>query len=128
MIFRSLVVAGALLALAFSSVSLGAAQQSKTVATISSADYRVVLLAAKTSGGASPTARVSVSSYVRRGQGWSPMRTTKLPETYFWKVVTAAHAVCQLRFATAAKPSLTVSLLETPSIGCGHSERVSLSE
>jgi hypothetical protein len=125
-LFRSVVVVGALLTLVFSSVSFGAAQQSRTVATISSADYRVVLLASKTSAGASPTARVSVNAYVHQGKGWSPIRTTKLPETYFWKVITAAHAVCQLQFATAAKPSLAVSLLVTPSIGCGRSERVPL--
>lgn len=126
MSFRSLLVTTVLLALALSGPSLAATQPSKTVATISKGDYRIVLRASKTSGGASPTARVAVQAYVRHGQAWKSTRTTRLPQTYFWKVVTAAHAVCQLKLATGATPKATVSLLVTPSIGCGPTATVLL--
>jgi hypothetical protein len=126
LIFRRRLVTAVLLALALSGPGLAAVQPSKTVATISKGDYRVVLRASKTSGGASPTAWVSVQASIRHGQEWKSTRTTLLTETYFWKVVTAAHAVCHLKLAAGATPKVTVSLLITPSIGCARTVTVPL--
>src|SRR6185437_8578159 len=87
MIGRAVLLAGAVLALAVPAA--GAASRSKAVATVSNAHYRAVVQAAKTSGGAAPTARASILVYARLHGSWERTRTQLLPGTYFWKTLTA---------------------------------------
>jgi hypothetical protein len=121
MIGRALVLAAAGLALAVPAA--GAAPPSKAVATVSNAHYRAVVRAAKTSGGAAPTAAASLVVYSRSHGSWRRTRTQSLPGTYFWKTLTAPHAVCRLHLASA---KLSVSLLVTPSLGCAPVKTVRL--
>jgi hypothetical protein len=114
MIGRFLLVTIAVLALAAPAVAAPPAS-TKAVATIGKGTVRAILTAHKTSGGLSPTASVTVVGYRASGNKWIRTGAAPLRGTYFWKVITHPHAVCHLKLAGA---NLTVSLLETPSIGC----------
>src|SRR5262249_26616270 len=101
-----------------------------TVATLTTVDYRAVVVAEKTSGGLAPTAAVHVDTFVRSGGHWRRLGTRRLAGTFFWKVVTAPQAVCGLEIVTlgiGGTPRVVVQLLETPSLGCGGSVTVPLS-
>ncbi|HEX4521792.1 MAG TPA: hypothetical protein VH063_19610 [Gaiellaceae bacterium] len=96
----------------------------KTLADVSTVDYRAAVVADKSSGGAAPTARVNVVTYVRAGGRWQRAAARRLPGTYFWKTVTAPHAVCRFDISTAGRgvarqPGVIVQLLASPSLGCG---------
>ncbi len=98
-----------------------------TIASAATVDYRVVVQATRTSNGAAPTAAVTVAVSARSGGHWLPATTHRLPETYFWKVVTAPQAVCTFTLSTRSpSPHLTIGLLETPSIGCAPTRSISL--
>ena len=101
-----------------------------TIATSQTLDFRVAVVVTRTSGGQAPTAKASMQVYGRTLGKWRRLATMQLPETYFWKVITAPGAVCRLEISTAqgtgSQPRVTVSLLETPSIGCGPARSVRL--
>jgi hypothetical protein len=97
----------------------------KAIANATSVDYRAVVTARRRSSGSAPTAAVTVTTYGRQSGRWVLLRTRPLPETYFWKTVTAPRALCRLEISTAASgrgraPRLVVELLLSPSLGCGR--------
>jgi hypothetical protein len=97
---------------------------------VASVDYRVVVTAQRTSAGSAPTARVDATTYRRSHGTWRRLGTRRLAGTFFWKVVSSPHAVCELAIATTggrATPRATVQLLVSPSLGCGHAYRIGLS-
>ena len=81
--------------------SLQAATATKTIATVASVDFRAKLVAARTGGGAAPTARVTVQADERVAGRWRHLPTHRLTGTYFWKTVTGPAAVCHLDLVTA---------------------------
>jgi len=106
-----------------------AAPRPATIGTAATVDFRVVLTARRTSGGAAPTAAVTATIYRLGRDSWERTGSHAVPGTYFWNVVSRRNAVCELSIATAgaARPRATVRLLVSPSIGCGRSYRVGLS-
>jgi hypothetical protein len=121
------VVAFAAAALAIAGTSEGRNMQagSQTIAEASARDFRTVLTATKTSGGAAPTAAVTATSFERRDGRWARTGTRELPGTYFWKTVTGPRAVCRLEIRTsgagaAFRPRARAQLLVSPSLGCGR--------
>jgi hypothetical protein len=113
------------LALASAAVVNASGQSAaKTLADVSTVDYRAVVVADKTSGGAAPTARVHVISYVRAQGHWQRAAARQLAGWYFWKTVTAPRAVCRFEITTAGRavagqPGVIVQLLASPALGCG---------
>jgi hypothetical protein len=95
----------------------------RTIATSQTLDLRVALVATKTSGGAAPSARASVVVFRRAGGQWKRLTAAPLAGGYFWKVLTGEGSVCRLELSTTSGRSLgghvTISLLESPSLGCG---------
>jgi hypothetical protein len=109
----------------------GAAARATTIATATSVDYRAEVTARKGSGGAAPTAAMSVTTYRRGAGGWRRAGVRRLRGTYFWKTVTAPHAVCRLELATASgaastRPLVRVQLLASPALGCARTETIPL--
>jgi hypothetical protein len=102
------------------------ATPTKAVGAVTKGTHRVVLEARRTSGGQSPTAAVSIVVWTRTGGVWKRAGAKPLAGTYFWKVLGGSHTVCRLKLTAGAKPVLTVSLLETPSIGCAPVRNVQL--
>jgi hypothetical protein len=116
------VALAALLALAPLASGAGGAA-TRTVATSQTVDFRVAVVATKVSGGQAPSASASVKVFRRRGGSWQPFLAARLPGGYFWKVLTGPGAVCRLELSTSSGRSpgghVTISLLESPSLGCG---------
>jgi hypothetical protein len=97
----------------------------KTIAIVTSVDYRAVVTVRQSSSGTAPTAAVTVTTYSRAAGHWALARRHRLPETYFWKTVTAPRGLCRLEISTAAPgksrgPRLVVQLLLSPALGCGR--------
>jgi hypothetical protein len=85
----------------------------------------------KSSGGAAPTAAVSVTTYRHDAGRRRRTGVRRLRGTYFWKAVTAPHAVCRLELATASgtgsgRPLVRVQLLARPALGCARAETIPL--
>jgi hypothetical protein len=103
--------------------STAGSSAARTIATSQTVELRVALVATKTSGGAAPSARASVVVFRRAGGKWKRLTVAPLPGGYFWKVLTGPGAVCRLEISTSSGRSpgghATVSLLESPSLGCG---------
>ena len=95
----------------------------QTVATSQTPDFRVAVLATKVSGGQAPPAAASVEVFRRTGGHWRKFLAARLPGGYFWKVLTGSGSVCRLEISTSSGRSpgghVTISLLESPSLGCG---------
>jgi hypothetical protein len=92
---------------------------------VTTADYRSVVVATKTSGGGAPTAAVTVDTFGRAvGGHWQRVGARRLAGPFFWKTVTAPHALCRLEIVTASSPRVTVQLLRTPSLGCARAETI----
>jgi hypothetical protein len=100
-------------------------QQTKTIASASTGDFRVVVSATNLGGGGgAPTAAVTVRTFERESDRWRRKSERRLAGAYFWKTITGPLAVCRLELrTTAAKPAFrphaTVQLLRSPSLGCG---------
>jgi hypothetical protein len=95
-----------------------------TIATVTHGSVRAVVIAHRTSSGPSPSASVTVTAYRSTGaHRWVRGRRTSLGGGYFWKTVTAPHDICRLRLRGT---TLTISLLVTPSIGCGRTRTARL--
>jgi hypothetical protein len=106
------------------------AQRFASVGVITTADYRVAVVAQRMSG-LPPTAELRVGYARRVGGGWRELGERRLDETYFWRTVTGPRAVCRLEIETAgpggrARPYATVRLLLSPSLGCGDTHRIPL--
>jgi hypothetical protein len=102
-----------------------------TVATITTQEYRVVVVAKRLNGGSTPTAEVRVGLARRIGGSWREFGEQRLRETYFWHTLDGPRAVCRLEINTAGPrsasgPHVTVRLLLSPSLGCGRTYRLSL--
>ncbi|HEU5279789.1 MAG TPA: hypothetical protein VFU26_12905 [Gaiellaceae bacterium] len=107
------------------SLPAGTGAPVKTIATVTSVDYRAVLTARRGSSGTTPTAAVTVTTYTRQEGRWVLLRTLRLAETYFWRTVTGPRALCRLEMTTAApgrgpSPRIVVRLLLSPALGCGR--------
>jgi hypothetical protein len=103
----------------------------KTIAAVTSVDYRALVTARQSSSGSAPTAAVSVSTFTREDGRWVLAHERRLPETYFWKTVTAPRALCRLEISTTApngsrSPRLIVQLLLSPALGCGRTSTIAL--
>jgi hypothetical protein len=103
----------------------------RTIASVTTVDYRAVVVAGKLSGGAAPTARVTVAGYLRDSGHWRRVETRRLAGPFFWKTITAPHAICRLEVSTrraqsTMRPVVIVQLLLSPSLGCGRAQRVAL--
>jgi hypothetical protein len=106
------------------------AQRFASVGVITTADYRVAVVAQRMSG-SPPTAEVRVGYARRVGARWRELGERRLDETYFWRTVTGPRAVCRLEIETAGpgariRPYVTVRLLQSPSLGCGDTYRIPL--
>jgi hypothetical protein len=139
---RSLVAAAALASLvAFAgsqSTATGArsatresASRIATVALVTTREFRVAVVATRLSGATPPTAEVRVGLARRVGRTWREFGERRLGETYFWNTVSRPHAVCRVVIETAGTrrasgSRVTVQLLLSPSVGCGHTYRIPL--
>src|SRR5690348_579773 len=79
-----------------------AAPPPATIATLAGVDYRAAVVARHSSGEEPANARVVVTLYGRTQRGWALAFQRRLPETYFWRTVTAPHAICRLALSTAS--------------------------
>jgi hypothetical protein len=121
-------------ALAIAAPALASGRQTeaaKTVGSVATVEYRAVLTAARTSAGPAPTAAVTLTSYTRVDGRWARSGALRLSGKYFWKTVSAAHSVCRLELTSAdgsaaPRPSVTASILISPSIGCGRAQTLPL--
>jgi hypothetical protein len=103
------------------------AAATKIVGTLSSVDYRVAVLARRTSTGSAPTASVSVTTFRKSGAHWVRTASSQLRQTYFWKTISSGRTICNLQLVTASPhPHVTVELLLTPSLGCASATNVPL--
>jgi hypothetical protein len=106
------------------------ASAAKTIGTVTTVDVRAKLVAARTGGGAAPTARVTVQADRLVDGQWRHLAAHRLAGTYFWNTVTGPAAICHLDVVTAGlgrtKAHLAVQMLVTPSIGCGKEQTVTL--
>lgn len=127
---RSRTLLGLSAAAALAAAPAGAAAaSSKTIASVSTVDYRAVVVALRSSGGSAPTARVTVDTFRRSGGHWQRLDAARLAGPFFWKTVTAPHALCRFEITTAsgsggARPGVTVQLLRSPSLGCAAAETI----
>jgi hypothetical protein len=123
---RLLGLAAVLLATAATaSVPTGAqagAAESKQLAEGSANDFRAVVTAQRGSaaaGGEPPTASATMEGFQRTGDTWTSVG--KLPigdQTWAWFVLTDLGAVCDFAVSDTPRPSVTVKLLYSQSIGC----------
>jgi hypothetical protein len=109
---------------AFAPLASGAGgAKTQTIATSQTLDLRVVVVATKVSGGQAPSASASVEVFRRNGGSWRRFLAARMPGGYFWKVLTGSGSVCRLEVSTLSGRSpgghVTISLLESPSLGCG---------
>src|SRR5688500_17801619 len=96
-VFTALVVA---YAAAGAARSERAAAETKTIASASTSDFRVVLTATKLGDGGAPSARVTVTTSRKVAGDWRRTGGGRLVGTYFWKTVTGPRAVCRLELRT----------------------------
>jgi len=107
------------------------AERVAAVATATTSDFRVAVVAERLGGGATPTAEVTAAVAQRVGRSWRERRELRLAETYFWRTVTGPRAVCRVEIATASTPTggrpyVSIRLLQSPSLGCGPTHRLAL--
>jgi hypothetical protein len=107
------------------------AKQFATVGVVTTLDFRAAVVAQRLSGGSMPTAEVRVGLARRVGARWRELGEKRLDETFFWRPVTGPRAVCRLEIETAGpatsfRPTVTVRLLQSPSLGCGRTYRIPL--
>jgi hypothetical protein len=107
------------------------AVRTATVAVVMTREFRVAVVATRSSGASPPTAEVRVGLARRVGGGWREFGEKRLGETNFWNTVSRPHAICRLEIATAgtgrgSRSRVTVQLLVSPSIGCGRVYRFRL--
>jgi hypothetical protein len=115
-----LVLALAATAAALAADASAAPRKTRVVAATTAGAYRAVLTAVKTSSGPAPTAALSVATYVRSRGAWKRTGTRRIDGTFFWKSLSAPHAVCRFAIARKAAPvHVVVEPLVTAALGCG---------
>jgi hypothetical protein len=99
-----------------------------SIASATTRDFRVAVVARRLTAGPPPTAEVRVGTAYRANGSWLETGEMRLRETYFWRTVTGPRAVCRLEIATASSraPHVMVQLLLSPSLGCGRTYRIPL--
>ena len=102
-----------------------------SIATVTTRDFRVAVVATRASGGAAPTADVRLEVAHRVGTSWRERGEIRLRGPHFWQTVTGPRSICRLEIATAGsrtsfRPQVTVQLLRSPSLGCGPTRRLTL--
>ena len=104
------------------------ARPAVSIATVTTHDFRVAVVATRLTAGSTPTAEARVASAQRIAGGWREKGETRLKGTYFWRTVTGPRPICKLELATASSPRSYVSirLLQSPSLGCGPTHRIPL--
>ena len=125
----SLVVALALGVVAQAGARGEASTNTKTIASTTTSDFRVVVTAQRRGGGSAPTAALTATTFARTDNAWRRTGRRALGVSYFWKTVTGPRAVCRLEIRTAGasaafRPHVVVQMLVTPSLGCGPVERI----
>ena len=104
--------------------------RSATLATLTTRDVRIAVVARRLDGGGTPTAEVRVGLSRRAGSGWRELRESRLGQTFFWHTVTGPRGVCRLAVDSGSSPSfapyITVRLLVSPSLGCSRTHRLPL--
>ncbi len=111
------------------SAAEGAAANTKTIATVSTTDFRAVVVARRNPGGRAPTAAVTVDTYARSGRLWKRVDARALNGPFFWDTVTGPHAFCSFEIATGpggagTRPHVVVQLLRSPSVGCAGAQTI----
>jgi hypothetical protein len=106
------VAAGAIAALAFADIeptnagarreALPSAPRVVTVASVTTREFRVAVVARQMSAGAAPTAEVRAAVARRVNGSWREIGETRFRETYFWHTVAGPRAVCRLEIATTS--------------------------
>lgn len=131
---KRLTIMAVLTALSLAAVAAGVGAagtpRTQTIASVTATDFRVSVIANRTSGGVAPTASATVTSWERSSGHWRRSGTHALAGAYFWKTLTGARALCDLRLVSAARstrPHVVVQLLVTPSLGCGKAQEFALS-
>jgi hypothetical protein len=121
-----LVAVAALVAAALATASREQTPTStRTIASTTTSDFRVVVLARNLGGGGgAPAADVTVRTFQRAAGDWRRTGERRLAGTYFWKTITGPLAICRLEIRTTAaragfRPVARVQLLRSPSLGCG---------
>jgi hypothetical protein len=114
------VVGSATTATAEVSAPRGAAVQAEGVeigSTTLGTDLKVTLRAYRQE---QDTARVYVAAFRYANGAWQPAWHERVPGTWFWFPLTGKGGVCSLAVGNQpqASPTVDVSLLITPSIGC----------
>jgi len=94
-----------------------------TIASATTSDFRLVLVATKRGGSAIPEATVTLRTFEQLDGRWQKTGVHPLRGTYFWKTVTGPRAVCRLEIRTGGarpqfSPRAVVQLLLSPSLGC----------
>jgi hypothetical protein len=103
---------------------ISSAAETRTIATSTTTDFRVVVSATKSGAGIAPAATVTVRAFERAGSTWRQTSSQRLAEPYFWKTLTGPRAVCRLEIRTGGgrtgvQPRAVVQLFRSPSLGCG---------
>jgi hypothetical protein len=96
------------------------------IAIATSSDFRADLVAHRTGSGPAPTATITLTTYRRIGNGWRRLSSTRLAGVFFWHTVTGPRALCSFELATSGHSHVTVQLLQSPALGCGHSQTFAL--
>jgi len=117
---RTLALAAALLAV-LAVPAAAVVGTAKTIVVVTHGSMRAVVAAHKTSGGQAPTAAITVTVYRVDRHAWHRTRNHRLTSTFFWRTVTAPHALCRLELAGTR---LSISVLISPSIGCSKTSTV----
>jgi len=97
-----------------------------TIATVSSSDFRAELVARRVSSGSAPSATATLTAYRHTGHGWRRLVSRRLAGTFFWNTLAGPRSICRFELTSAGRAHVTVELLQSPALGCGRSETVSL--
>jgi hypothetical protein len=99
--------------------TVSAAVPQNVIASSTARNFRVDIIAARTGGGAAPTATVYVNAYIRRAGGWRSLGELRLGarNQFFWDALTGAHAVGELTIANSEPAGGSVRLLLSPALG-----------
>ena len=126
----ALIAVSALMAASVGSAAERSAANTKTIATVSTSDFRAVVVARRSSGGRAPTAAVTIDTYARSGRLWKPVDARALKGgPFFWNTVTGPHALCSFEIASGpggagTRPHVVVQLLRSPSLGCAEAQTI----
>jgi hypothetical protein len=127
-----LILLATLVALALAGAAGGETAASKQIASATTTDFRVAVVAQRTGAGSAPTARVTLTTYERAGGRWQKSGTHRVggSPSWFWNTVTGPRALCRFELVTrrgSSPPHVVVQLLVSPSLGCAKAQTYRLS-